>query len=352
MNTSNIGVDPVLEIVILYSAGGIGPILHIEEQSYAYERSVSASGRYFTCSDPWRSIWNSSSGVTEIWIKDVFSEKKYQYPIIGMNKVQQRKNNTKSRVRSIKCWEKVKNDYIERNIICNLSFFSSMELLNQYLSSFKNQNSTIPLIISRDRIYEILESFTGIMPESLEQIQTGEFPQVFFYGIAEEKKHFDIATVRKCIQDMSLKPYEGKNLYILMDVDTASLEAQNALLKILEECPEYAIIILAVTHPEWLIETIHSRCLLIQENTYTEPLSEEVKKMIHDYHVGNSLPFVSYLYSASYSREEAIRILRYGIQFSKEHMCQDYEDAIIEMIRGVETPKYILDTIYIIPHGV
>jgi DNA polymerase III gamma/tau subunit len=125
-----------------------------------------------------------------------------------------------------------------------------MELLSHYLSSLKSKESTIPLIISRERIYEILESFTGTMPESLEQIQTGDFSQVFFYGIAEEKKHFDIATVRKCIQDMSLRPYEGKNLYILMDVDTATLEAQNALLKILEECPEYAIIVLAVSNPE------------------------------------------------------------------------------------------------------
>ena len=48
----------------------------------------------------------------------------------------------------------------------------------------------------------------------------------------------------------------------MRDFDEATLKAMNAMLKILEEPPKYAIIILIVKNSESLIETIRSRCLL------------------------------------------------------------------------------------------
>jgi glycerol-3-phosphate responsive antiterminator len=83
-----------------------------------------------------------------------------------------------------------------------------MELFRHYLTSVKSRSSLIPTILSKEKIFDVVEAFSGILPESIEQIQEGDFSQVLLYGIAEEKKHFDIATVRKLIQDMSLKPYE------------------------------------------------------------------------------------------------------------------------------------------------
>ena len=43
-----------------------------------------------------------------------------------------------------------------------------------------------------------------------------------------------------------------------------TIEAQNALLKTLEEPPEYAIIILITSNKESLLDTIKSRCEIIK----------------------------------------------------------------------------------------
>ena len=100
---------------------------------------------------------------------------------------------------------------------------------------------------------------------------------IFLYGIPEEKQHLDIVTVRKCIADMGLRPYEGKNIAILRDFDTATLEAQNAMLKLLEDCPEYAAIILVLNDPEAIIDTIRSRTISLYMNESVFQLSSEIR---------------------------------------------------------------------------
>jgi DNA polymerase III subunit delta' len=81
------------------------------------------------------------------------------------------------------------------------------------------------------------------------------------YEKESDKQSLSIKQIRESIRDMSEKPYEGKILVLFRDFDTASLEAMNASLKILEEPPAYAIILLIVSNPENVIETIRSRTL-------------------------------------------------------------------------------------------
>jgi DNA polymerase-3 subunit delta' len=72
---------------------------------------------------------------------------------------------------------------------------------------------------------------------------------------------FPIIEIRKFISDTAKIPYEGKHIYILSGIDTGSLEAMNALLKVLEDTPRHAIILLVVSDRESLLETIHSRTI-------------------------------------------------------------------------------------------
>lgn len=51
---------------------------------------------------------------------------------------------------------------------------------------------------------------------------------------------------------------------VLQDADAMSTEAQNALLKLLEEPPERSVIVLTSSHPERLLSTIRSRAQLVQ----------------------------------------------------------------------------------------
>ena len=74
-----------------------------------------------------------------------------------------------------------------------------------------------------------------------------------------------IAQIREIKQKIALKPFQSRaKALIIPDAQTATIEAQNALLKTLEEPPNNTIIILLTTNANLLLPTIISRCQVIQ----------------------------------------------------------------------------------------
>lgn len=69
--------------------------------------------------------------------------------------------------------------------------------------------------------------------------------------------------IRKQInQDIAVKPYAGKyKIYIVDEAEKMSTQAQNALLKTIEEPPAYGIILLLTTNADTFLPTILSRCI-------------------------------------------------------------------------------------------
>lgn len=62
--------------------------------------------------------------------------------------------------------------------------------------------------------------------------------------------------------DVGIKPYYGPyKIYIISDAHLLTLQAQNALLKTIEEPPQYAIILLLTNNGDTLLPTITSRCV-------------------------------------------------------------------------------------------
>jgi DNA polymerase-3 subunit delta' len=75
--------------------------------------------------------------------------------------------------------------------------------------------------------------------------------------------------------DVAIKPYSGpKKIYIMDEAEKMNTQAQNALLKTLEEPPEYALIILLATRVEAMLQTILSRCVVLE----TKPVADDVIK--------------------------------------------------------------------------
>ncbi len=63
------------------------------------------------------------------------------------------------------------------------------------------------------------------------------------------------------LEPLSLPPYEGRKLVVIIEpADALNLNAQNALLKSLEEPPAYAQFLLVTANPAGLLPTIRSRC--------------------------------------------------------------------------------------------
>lgn len=73
-----------------------------------------------------------------------------------------------------------------------------------------------------------------------------------------------IAQIRGLQSDIIIKPHKKYKIYIIDKAEKMTIEAQNALLKTLEEPPKYAIIILVTNNKESLLPTIKSRCEVIK----------------------------------------------------------------------------------------
>jgi len=82
-----------------------------------------------------------------------------------------------------------------------------------------------------------------------------------------------IEAIRDIQKEIHLKPYEGNHkIFILLDCETMTPQAQNAFLKTLEEPPSYATIILITENSGRLLPTIVSRCQLLK----LRPVEEKV----------------------------------------------------------------------------
>lgn len=72
---------------------------------------------------------------------------------------------------------------------------------------------------------------------------------------------FGVDDVRNIIDEVSKKPYEGdKKVLILYKCDKMTIQAQNALLKTIEEPPSGVYLILLSDSLETILDTIQSRC--------------------------------------------------------------------------------------------
>lgn len=64
--------------------------------------------------------------------------------------------------------------------------------------------------------------------------------------------------------DILIKPYSSEyKVYIINEAEKMTVQAQNALLKTLEEPPAYAVIILLTSNLEMMLPTILSRCVVL-----------------------------------------------------------------------------------------
>lgn len=100
----------------------------------------------------------------------------------------------------------------------------------------------------------------------------GIHPDIREYGSDGGSRSFHLDVIRAIKADVFITPNEGKyKMYLLENAQTMTVQAQNALLKILEEPPSYAVFLLTAESRESMLPTILSRCVTIP----LFPVSEE-----------------------------------------------------------------------------
>ena len=110
---------------------------------------------------------------------------------------------------------------------------------------------------------------------SCKQSESGNQPDIIW--VTHEKPgSIGVDDVRdQLVGDIMIKPYSSKyKIYIVDEAEKLTVQAQNALLKTIEEPPAYGIIIFLTTNVEMFLPTIVSRCVNL--NLY--PLASKLVK--------------------------------------------------------------------------
>lgn len=168
----------------------------------------------------------------------------------------------------------------------------------------------------------------GIHPcgrcKSCLQSDSGNQPDVLW--ITREKASIGVDEIRLRLNaDIQVKPYTSPyKIYIIDSADKLTEQAQNALLKTVEEPPEYAVIVLLAGNINNLLPTILSRCVVLD----LKPVDKQViknflmsKHQIPDYMAdiaanfsgGNVGKAIKYASSEDFEqkKEDILHILRY-----------------------------------------
>lgn len=107
------------------------------------------------------------------------------------------------------------------------------------------------------------------------QVLSGNHPDLI-YVTHEKPASIGVDDIREQINDtVAVRPYSSYyKVYIVDEAEKMTQQAQNALLKTIEEPPSYAIIILLTTNQEAFLPTILSRCVQLK----LKPLKDFVVK--------------------------------------------------------------------------
>lgn len=111
-----------------------------------------------------------------------------------------------------------------------------------------------------------------------------------YYEIIPDGANIKIDQIRQMQSKVSEQPIiSNKKVYIIDDADLMTKEAQNCLLKTLEEPPEFVTIILIGSNESNFLSTIKSRCLMLKfEDIKFKDINDYLKKEFPNEEISNS----------------------------------------------------------------
>lgn len=93
-----------------------------------------------------------------------------------------------------------------------------------------------------------------------------------------------VQQIRDAVADAVVAPNEAaRKVYIILQAERMNTQAQNALLKVLEDPPGHACFILCASAADALLPTVRSRCVRVSEMKGSEADSEEASGLAGAY---------------------------------------------------------------------
>ena len=183
---------------------------------------------------------------------------------------------------------------------------------------------------------------------SCKQAESGNHPDII--RVTHEKPNsISVDDIRTQVNNtVDIKPYQGPyKVYIIPQADMMTPQAQNAILKTIEEPPSYAVFLLLTENAETLLPTINSRCVMLKLRNIKDTL---IKKYlmenleIPDYKAdmctafaqGNMGRAIMLANSDHFNeiREEAVQLLK--------HISEMELNEIVAAVKNISVYKLVI----------
>lgn len=169
-----------------------------------------------------------------------------------------------------------------------------------------------------------------------------------YFIINESGETIKIDQIRELTNKIIERPIiSNRKVYILNDAEKMTVEAQNCLLKTLEEPPEFAIIILITSNENLILNTIKSRCMMIKFRNITDDKLKEyaIEKLGYTQITHNMLKSfngsIGKVISQRDNQEKYLQIERIINNFAKDDIIDIMNNA--KIIYDKENIDKILD---------
>jgi DNA polymerase-3 subunit delta' len=145
-----------------------------------------------------------------------------------------------------------------------------------------------------------------------------------------------IDQIRDAIERTAYRPFEGRRRVVIIDdADAVNVEAQNALLKTLEEPPSTSTFVLVTSKPDMLLPTVLSRCQRLRFGRLSPADVAAVLIRDHGYAETDA-------HAAASLSDGSIGL---ALEGGSEEFVEAREDAagLLEMVAGSRDPRRRLD---------
>ena len=171
---------------------------------------------------------------------------------------------------------------------------------------------------------------------SCKQAESGNHPDII--RVTHEKPNsISVDDIRTQVNNtVDIKPYQGPyKVYIIPQADMMTPQAQNAILKTIEEPPSYAVFLLLTENAETLLPTINSRCVMLKLRNIKDTLIKKylMENLCTAFAQGNMGRAIMLANSDHFNeiREEAVQLLK--------HISEMELNEIVAAVKNISVYK-------------
>lgn len=184
--------------------------------------------------------------------------------------------------------------------------------------------------------------------------QTGTHPDITYAAPEDGKKNITVAQIRSLRNEAYVKPHMAERRVFVIDMaDTMNEQAQNALLKVLEEPPGAVIFILITESKAALLDTVISRCTVLSLSIpeteeavgyikkSTEHPEEQIRKALGESggNIGLSLEILNGGTKSADAAEQFIGFMLEGNELEMLKLTYGFEKSRVEAGRFIKELK-------------